>query len=71
MERSYVKGDAVSFGGGWWIAQKATKGERPGEGATGWRLAAKGGRDGKAGPVGPAGAPGKDGKDGQNMNQKW
>lgn len=39
----YIKGDAVSFGGSLWIAQSDTD-ERPADG-TGWRLAARKGRD--------------------------
>lgn len=46
-ETPYEKGDCVSFGSQLWIAQKATQGERPGEGPTSWRLAVKKGRDGK------------------------
>lgn len=42
---AYVKGDAVSFGGSLWIAQKDTA-EKP-ETGEGWRLAVKKGRDGK------------------------
>jgi integrin beta 3 len=54
--KEYEKGDAVSFGGSLFIAQRDTKaGEKPEEGGAGWRLAVKRGRDGR---------PGKDGKDG-------
>lgn len=40
----YVTGDAVSFGGSLWIAQRATT-ARPDGPDTGWRLAVKKGRD--------------------------
>lgn len=47
-ERSYAVGDAVSFGGSLWIAQRQTEtSERPGETNDAWRLAVKRGRDGK------------------------
>ncbi len=64
---AYAKGDAVTFGGSLWIASAET-GERPGAGATAWRLAVKAGRDGregregKAGPPGPKGDRGNDGR---------
>lgn len=41
----YVRGDGVTWGGSFWIAQKQTR-QKPGEG-DGWRLAVKKGRDGK------------------------
>lgn len=51
----YERGDGVTFGGSFWIAQKDAPEGKPGEpGANGWRLAVKRGRDGKEG------APGKD-----------
>lgn len=51
----YRKGDGVTFGGSFWIAQKDSPIGKPGEaGSDGWRLAVKRGRDGKDG------APGKD-----------
>lgn len=43
-ERSYAKGDGVTFGGSFWIAQQDAPG-KPGEGED-WRLAVKKGRDG-------------------------
>lgn len=43
--RGYAQGDGVSFGGSYWIAQKATA-AKPGE-SDDWRLAVKRGRDGK------------------------
>jgi hypothetical protein len=42
---AYVRGDGVTWGGSFWIAQKDTK-AKPGEGPD-WRLAVKKGRDGK------------------------
>ncbi|MEO8466250.1 MAG: hypothetical protein ABI640_12975 [Gammaproteobacteria bacterium] len=42
----YVKGDGVTFGGSWWIAQKSEPKGRPGTSAD-WRLAVKHGRDTK------------------------
>lgn len=46
---TYQKGDAVSYGGGLWIAQDVTS-EKP-DGGSGWRLAVKKGRDGKDGQI--------------------
>lgn len=43
---SYKRGDAVTWGGSLWIAQKET-GEKPDTADSGWRLAVKKGRDGK------------------------
>lgn len=45
MEEIYTKGDGVTFGGSFWLAQKNNPG-KPGEG-DGWRLAVKRGRDAK------------------------
>lgn len=56
---AYEKGDGVSHGGSFWIAQADTT-EKPETGKD-WRLAVKRGRDGKdgeRGPPGPAGPPG-------------
>lgn len=69
-EAEYEKGDGVTYGGSFWIAQKPSKGLRPGT-ADAWRLAVKQGRDGKQGPAGQAGKDGAPGKDGRNMNEKW
>jgi integrin beta 3 len=54
---SYQRGNGVSFGGSFWIAQKNDPG-KPGEGE-GWRLAVKRGRDGRDGERGEKGEPGK------------
>lgn len=43
---SYVRGDGVSYGGGFWIAQKDTE-SKPGTETGAWRLAVKQGRDGR------------------------
>lgn len=43
---AYEHGDAVTFGGSLWIAQRATS-EKPEGNNTGWRLAVKKGRDGR------------------------
>lgn len=44
-EIAYIRGDGVTFGGGYWIAQQDTA-SRPGTDPT-WRLAVKPGRDGR------------------------
>jgi hypothetical protein len=52
--RSYVKGDAVTWGGHLWIAKEATT-ERPGvtpAASHAWQLAVKAGRDGREGKPG-------------------
>lgn len=52
---SYRRGDGVTWGGSYWIAQKDQPSGKPGEGSSehsGWRLAVKRGVDGKAGPPG-------------------
>jgi hypothetical protein len=51
--RSYEKGDGVTFGGSYWIAQTDTT-LKPGENSD-WRLAVKKGRDGKDGLKGDPG----------------
>ena len=38
---TYEKGNLVTFAGSWWIARRTTT-EKPGQGATAWRLTAKG-----------------------------
>jgi hypothetical protein len=43
---AYEKGEGVSFGGGFWIAQQDTD-TKPGEPGGAWRLAVKAGRDGR------------------------
>ncbi|MEO7468905.1 MAG: hypothetical protein ABIV36_17955 [Sphingobium limneticum] len=44
--KSYEEGDGVTWGGSFWIAQRAT-GAKPDSPESGWRLAVKRGRDGK------------------------
>lgn len=61
--RTYEKGDGVTFGGSFWIAQDAT-GEKPGDGATKWRLAVKKGSDGREGKPGRDGSQGPKGDKG-------
>jgi integrin beta 3 len=58
---AYERGDAVTYGGSLWIAQRDAGSCRPGEGDA-WRLSVKRGRDGKPGergPQGPKGDPGE------------
>lgn len=65
---AYEKGDGVTFGGSFWIARAVTT-EKPGDGATAWRLAVKtgrAGRDGQPGPIGPSGAKGERGEAGRD-----
>lgn len=64
----YARGDAVSWAGCSWIAQADTT-DRPGDGATAWRMSTKAGRDGKAGPEGKPGKDGKDGAPGRDLTQ--
>lgn len=59
----YIKGDGVTYGGSWWIAQKDNPQGRPDSGNQDFRLAVKKGRDGKdgkapPGPIGPVSVPG-------------
>jgi collagen type III alpha len=67
---AYEKGDAVTWAGHYWIA-KADTTEKPGDGATSWRMAVRRGSDGKTGPVGPMGPQGLRGEkgiDGRNWS---
>lgn len=65
-ETDYARGDAATWGGQFWIAQRDTS-AKPG-GNDDWRLAVRKGRDGKdgkdgsAGPKGPKGDPGLNGR---------
>lgn len=45
-DRKYLKGDGVTWGGSWWIAQVDEPTDKPGT-SDQWRLAVKRGRDGK------------------------
>jgi integrin beta 3 len=47
-EAGYVQGDAVTYAGSYWIAQRDTR-SAPGNGSTDWRLCVKRGRDGRDG----------------------
>lgn len=50
--KAYEQGDAVTYGGSMWIAQKSAPSGRPGdEGSDGWRLAVRRGRDAARQPV--------------------
>jgi hypothetical protein len=60
---AYEKGDIVTWAGAWWIATADTK-EKPGAGATAWRLTVKKGADGRDGKPGPEGKPGPKGDKG-------
>lgn len=54
--RNYARGDGVTWGGSYWIAQEET-GEKPGDGTKAWRLAVKKGRDGREVVKLPAAVP--------------
>lgn len=57
-DSDYAKGDGVTFGGSFWIAQKDTPEGKPGT-SSDWRLSIKKGRDGKPGENGKDFAPPK------------
>lgn len=59
---AYLKGDGVTWGGSFWIAQEDTA-DKP-ETSKAWRLAVKRGRDGKDGKTGPKGDTGPQGPSG-------
>jgi integrin beta 3 len=65
-ERAHVRGDGVTHGGSWWIAQRATS-AKPGEGNDDWRLSVKKGRDGRDGDKGDKGDPGAAGRAGRDL----
>lgn len=50
-EKTYEKGDGVTFGGSFWIAQKDNPQGKPQDGSKDWRLAVKRGRNGADGVV--------------------
>jgi hypothetical protein len=50
-EVPYEKGDGVTFGGSFWIAQKDAPEGKPQDGSKDWRLAVKRGRNGADGIV--------------------
>lgn len=64
--KAYEQGDGVTWGGSYYIAQKATT-AKPGEASPesrAWRLTVKRGGDGKPGPAGPPGPVGPRGDQG-------
>lgn len=65
-EEAYAKGDTSTRDGSLWILVDQQQKGAPGTEGSGWRLAAKRGRDGKDGPRGDRGAPGRDGRDGMD-----
>jgi hypothetical protein len=65
---AYTTGDAVTWDGSLWIASGDTT-DKPGAGATAWRLAAKKGRDGRNGERGERGDRGGDGRAGKDLTQ--
>ena len=67
---TYERGDVVTWGGAMWIARAQTA-EKPGSGATAWKLCVKAGRDGKQGPAGPPGPPGPRGEKGDRGPERW
>lgn len=74
VERSYDKGDAVTWGGHLWIALEDSRGVKPslnGLSAKEWKLAVKAGRDGKDGKSGPQGPKGDKGDQGDKGRERW
>jgi hypothetical protein len=66
-EQGYAKGDGVTWGGSFFIAQRATESaEKPGN-SDGWRLSVKKGRDGKDGTPGKPGERGPKGEPARNL----
>lgn len=59
---SYERGNGVSWGGSFWIAQKDAPEGKPGDVEGEWRLAVKKGRDGRDGERGEKGEPGRNAK---------
>jgi hypothetical protein len=47
VQRTYLAGDACSFGGSLWVLQRGDGSQRPGTIDSGWRLSVKSGRPGK------------------------
>ncbi|WP_207950791.1 hypothetical protein [Marinobacter sp. JSM 1782161] len=67
-DHGYEKGDGVSFGGSFWIAQDDDPAGKPGA-SDGWRLAVKHGRQGKQGEPGKNGKDGRPGRDGRDLTK--
>lgn len=65
---TYAVGDMVTWGGSVWSCTAANT-EKPGDGAKGWILAVKKGRDGKDGKDGERGPEGKAGPKGRDLTQ--
>lgn len=64
-EQAFDKGDGVTWGGSFFIAQRSTtEKDKPGESGDGWRLAVKRGRDGRDGKEGKQGLKGEPGTKG-------
>lgn len=66
-DRTYVRGDGVTYSGSFWIAQQETQ-DKPGL-SPAWRLSVKRGQDGKDGKPGDPGAQGKEGRPGRDLTQ--
>lgn len=66
-EGAYMKGDGVTWGGSFFIAQGNTS-DKP-ETSAAWRLAVKRGQNGKDGKPGVPGRVGPSGKDGRDLTQ--
>jgi integrin beta 3 len=62
-EGKFKRGDGVTWGGSFWIAQKDTE-TKPETSDSDWRLAVKRGRQGKEGPPGLTGPRGPKGEPG-------
>ena len=65
---AYAIGDMVTWGGSVWSCTAAGA-EKPGDGAQGWVLAVKKGRDGRDGKDGERGPEGKAGPKGRDLTQ--
>lgn len=65
---TYAVGDMVTWGGSVWSCTNASA-EKPGDGAKGWMLAVKKGRDGRDGKDGERGPEGKAGPKGRDLTQ--
>lgn len=66
-DEEYQAGDATTWDGSTWIAQRDTK-EKPGT-SDAWRLSVKRGRDGRDGNRGEPGKRGAQGRDGKDLTQ--
>lgn len=66
---AYTKGDGVTYGGSFWIAQKDAPAGKP-DGGDGWRLAVKHGRAGKDGADGQRGERGLPGLSSEELQRR-